>query len=160
MLRPYFSNHTIKVAAALVIAIFTAFPCAARLGCASKGAVRAQDSLRIEYSWPVIYRVYRTYERCDENLYFSEAYSTGIIKTLARKWETLPELQKIAASDSSFLDFVVLHIDATADYEAVKQILANLSKNCPAGCARVWEKLRARTERAAVQIERQRQEEK
>jgi hypothetical protein len=133
---------------------------AGQLSCASKGSVRAQDSLRIEYSWPVIYRVYRAYERCDENVYFSEAFSTGILKSLVKKWETLPELQKFAASDSTFLDFVLIHIDATADYDAVKQILLNISKNCPAKCGKLCERLRARTQRAASQIEQQRQEEK
>ena len=144
----------------LITTIASASIYAGQLSCASKGSVRAQDSLRIEYSWPVIYRVYKAYERCDENVYFSEAFSTGIIKTLVKKWETLPDLQKFAASDSTFFNFVLIHIDATADYEAVKQILLNISKNCPARCGKLCERLHARTQRAALQIEQQRQEEK
>ncbi len=150
----------ILLSAALITTLASIPINAGQLSCASKGSVRAQDSLRIEYSWPVIYRVYRAYERCDENIYFSEAFSTGIIKTLVKKWETLPELQALAASDSTFLDFVLIHIDATADYEAVRQILLNISKKCPAKCGKLCARLRARTQRAASQIEQQRQEEK
>jgi hypothetical protein len=133
---------------------------AARLSCASQGSVRAQDSLMAYYSWPVIYRVYRTYERCDENAFFSQAFSTAVIKTLVRKWDSIAELQKFAGSDSTFLDFVLMHIDATAEYENLKQILANTSRNCPKKYERLCARLHARTARATAQIEEMLEEQK
>jgi|GEM_PF-5867640 len=154
------SLRLIAAIATLAVMAFAPQSCFARLSCAGRGSVRAQDSLGTDYSWQVIYRVYRAYERCDENLYFSQSYSIAILKTLARKWGTLPELGKIVASDSAFLNFVLLHIDATAEDGVVKQILANTSKNCPAGCDDLCERFRARAARAAAQMERLRQEEK
>ncbi len=151
-------NFLIPVA---VCAVALAVPLhAARPSCASQGAVHAQDSVRLDYSWPVIYRVYRTYGRCDNNAYFSEAFSTGIIKALAKKWDSLPELRDIAAADPAFLDFVLLHIDATADYAAIKTILDNTGKRCPKKCESLCDRVRRRTARAASMLERMMEEQK
>ena len=131
-----------------------------RLSCASQGAVKAQDSLQTSYSWPLIFRIYRTYERCDENVYFSEAFSTAIVKTLVKKWNTLADLQKCVNSDSTFLDFVLLHVDATADAGDIKQILANCTKNCPSRCSSICARLRARATRAAANLQELMEEQK
>jgi hypothetical protein len=122
--------------------------------------VHAQDSVRLEYSWPLIYRVYRTYGRCDENPYFSQAFSTGIVKTLAKKWDSLPQLATIATRDSAFLDFVLLHIDATADYDAIKTILESTDKRCPKKCESLCARLRRRAARAAATLEKVMEEQK
>jgi hypothetical protein len=104
--------------------------------------------------------VYRTYERCDENAFFSQAFSTAVIKTLIKKWDSISELQKFAGADSTFLDFVLMHIDATAEYEDIKQILASTSKNSPKKCEKLCARLHARTARAAAQIEQMLEEQR
>ena len=149
------------IISAALCAVALAVPLhAARPSCASQGAVHAQDSVRLEYSWPVIYRVYRTYGRCDNNAYFSEAFSTGIIKTLSKKWDSLPELATIATRDSAFLAFVLLHIDATADYDAIKLILDNTDKRCQKKCEALCDRLRRRAARAAATLQRMLEEQK
>jgi hypothetical protein len=100
---------------------------AQRPNCAGQGVFRAQDSLRRYCSWPVIYKFYRLYNACD-NAYVTDAFSTAIVKALAEKWDSLPELRKLAATDSAFIDFILRHIDSTADADYLKTILANTDR--------------------------------
>jgi hypothetical protein len=73
-------------------------------------------------------------------VYVTEAFSSAIVKSLSDHWDSLPELQRMVSADSTFLDFVLRHIDATADAGYLKKILAN-SKKCPQGyenmCGRI-----------------------
>jgi hypothetical protein len=123
---------------------------AQRPNCAGQGVFRAQDSLRRYCSWPVIYKFYRLYNACD-NAYVTDAFSTAIVKALAEKWDSLPELRKISDADPAFLDFVLRHIDATADFGSLKRILENIN-NCRKGfeslCARIRKKTSAALEAA------------
>ena len=111
--------------------------------CAGKGVFRAQDSLRRYCDWPVINKFYRLYNTCD-NVYVTEAFSLAIVKALAEHWDSLPELQRMVSADSTFLDFVLRHIDATADAGYLKKILAN-SKKCPKGYESMCGRIRKKT---------------
>jgi hypothetical protein len=126
------------------------FCLAQRPNCAGQGVFRAQDSLRLYCGWQVIYKFYRLYNACD-NAYVTDAFSSAIVKALAEKWDSLPELQKISDTDSAFLDFVLRHIDATADFGSLKKILANMNncrKEFESLCARIRKKTSAALEAA------------
>lgn len=114
--------------------------------CAGKGVFRAQDSLRQYCSWQVINKFYRLYKSCD-NVYVADAFSSAIVKALAEHWDSLAELGRIAGADSAFFDFVLRHIDATADAEYLNKINAN-SERCPKGCESMCGRLRKKTSAA------------
>ena len=114
--------------------------------CAGKGVFRAQDSLRQYCSWQVINKFYRLYKSCD-NVYIADAFSSAIVKALAEHWDSLPELQKVVSADSAFLDFVLRHIDATADAGYLKNILAN-SEHSPKGSESMCGRIRKKTSAA------------
>lgn len=123
---------------------------AQRPNCAGQGVFRAQDSLRQYCSWTVIYKFYRLYSTCD-NAFVTDAFSSAIVKALAEKWDSLPELRKAAGTDSAFIDFLLRHIDSTAETVFLKKILAN-TNNCRKGfehlCARIRKKTSAALEAA------------
>jgi hypothetical protein len=123
----------------LLVLLVSGVPLAQKPNCAGQGVFRAQDSLRRNCDWPVINKFYRLYNIC-ENVYITEAFSSAIIKALADHWDSLLELKKITSADSTFLDFVLQHIDATAGEGYLRKILANSDK-CPRGCESICERI-------------------
>jgi len=137
-------NSIIKCVLLILLAV--GISCGQKANCAGKGVFRAQDSLRQYGGWRVINKFYRLYKNC-ENVYTTEAFSAAIVKALAERWDSLPEMQRFTAADSAFLDFVLRRIDATARAEHLKKILANTEK-CPKGCENLCGRIRKRTSAA------------
>jgi len=74
---------------------------------------------------------------------YAEGYSDFVARSLAEHWDRLEELVKLTASDKAFGDFVLRHIDATADENDIHLLLSNAHHKCPASagslCSRIIE---------------------
>src|SRR5882672_6599027 len=94
-------------------------------------AFRAVLKLR---NWRDLNSTRQRYPDCDDGG-VGEGYADFVVHTLATRWSTLNQLTNIVGKDPSFLEFVVRHIDATADTDDLKKIRQNAQHLCPRGAA-------------------------
>lgn len=95
-------------------------------------AVR-EDHLK---NWGDLYQLFKQYRGCDDGA-LAEGYSDFVVRTLAHQWDTLEELKKLIADDKTFEDFVLKHIDASADPDHIVMVLTNVKERCSAGSQRI-----------------------
>src|SRR6185437_12853213 len=89
-------------------------------------AEAATDTLT---SWQTIYSVYERYHSCDDGG-VAEGYSNGVVHLLATHWNKLPTLDALAKKHPPFREFVLSHIDATADTDELQEIVAFSKSQC------------------------------
>lgn len=75
-------------------------------------------------NWRGIHDAYVKYTGYDDGG-IAEAYSEVITTLLAQKWNSIKELENISKKDKSFFEFVLHHIDATADTDKLRIIISN-----------------------------------
>ena len=75
-------------------------------------------------TWKDLYRLFKTYQECDDGVY-SEGYSDFVAQSLARHWDHFHELVSLVGNDSTFHDFILRHINATASQGDVAALLNN-----------------------------------
>ena len=103
----------------------------------AKAAETISSSLK---TWPAIYRAYRQYGHCDDGA-ISEGFSESVVHLLASRWHALDKAQHIIAKDPSFQEFIVRHVDSTADGAEVNLVGSNASRHCPKSAARLCQQL-------------------
>ena len=99
----------------------------------SVAAAVSQDHLK---NWNDLSQLFKKYRGCDDGA-LAEGYSDFVVRTLARRWDTLQELKKLVAEDKTFEDFVLKHIDASADPADTVTALRNAKERCPAASAQL-----------------------
>ncbi len=82
-------------------------------------------------TWERLHRLFLTFPGCDDGVY-AEGYSDFVARSLARHWDRLDELKALTSSDKGFSDFVLRHIDASADLDDIALLLSNAQDRCPA----------------------------
>jgi hypothetical protein len=87
-------------------------------------------------SWKELYNLFIKYKGCDDGIY-AEGYSDFVTRSLAKHWDRFDELAKLSATDKAFEDFVLRHIDATADWDDISLLLSNAQEKCPASSSRL-----------------------
>jgi hypothetical protein len=87
-------------------------------------------------SWSDLYQLFKRYHGCDTGA-LAEGYSDFVVRTLAHQWDGLEELKKLIAADKTFEEFVLKHIDASADPDHIVTVLANVKERCPANSAQL-----------------------
>ncbi len=87
-------------------------------------------------NWNDLKQLFKRYRGCDNGA-LAEGYSDFVVRTLADRWDTLEELKKLAAEDKTFEDFVLKHIDASADPAHIVVVLTNVKERCPADSAQI-----------------------
>ncbi len=80
-------------------------------------------------TWKDLYRFFKTYPGCDDGVY-GEGYSDFVSQSLSKYWNRLNELSSLIKKDPSFEDFVLNHINATADPQDIKAMLNNARTKC------------------------------
>jgi hypothetical protein len=112
------------------------------LGCANSGAAQEKtctqteamaaedDSVRIR-TWTDLHNSFKRFGHCDDGA-IAEGYSDSVVRMLASRWNQLGRLRQLASSDNPFHEFVLRHIDATADEHDIKRVIGNATKRCPA----------------------------
>jgi hypothetical protein len=93
---------------------------------------QATDPVR--NTWEDLYRLFKTYPACDDGV-FAEGYSDFVAQSLAKHWDRFHELVSLIADDSTFRDFILRHVDATADQDDITGLLNNVQTQCPSGSA-------------------------
>ena len=96
--------------------------------------------------WEGMYEAFQTYRTCDDGS-IGAGFSDGVVRILANRWESLPQLQDLVEKDDAFRTFVFRHINATTDPRDLKRILLNLT-DCPDGYQPLCERIRRETELA------------
>jgi len=95
------------------------------------------DTLR---SWDALYRSYRQFKNCRDDVDAQEGYSESEARILADHWETLPRLAYLIKQDRAFGGFVGL--DATMSMDDVRKIKENAINHCPRGLSALCTKLK------------------
>src|SRR5208283_720709 len=87
-------------------------------------------------SWNEFHDLFMKYKGCDDGVY-AEGYSDFVTRSLAKHWDRFDELAKLSAADKAFEDFVLRHIDATANWDDISLLLSNAEEKCPASSSRL-----------------------
>jgi hypothetical protein len=90
----------------------------------------AEDSVSVLRKWADVYKSFKRFGHCDDGG-IAEGYSDAIVRLLARRWPTLSELQPLVSAHRNFHDFVLRHIDATADPRDLDKIISKAATSCP-----------------------------
>lgn len=83
-------------------------------------------------SWDALYKSHKLYRQCDDGA-VGEGYSESVARILSDRWNTLPELGRLAGQDSQFRAFVIGHVDATLAMDDVRKIRKNAKTQCLMG---------------------------
>jgi hypothetical protein len=83
-------------------------------------------------SWDALYKSHKLYRQCDDGA-VGEGYSESVARILSDRWNTLPELGRLAGKDSQFRAFVIGHVDATLTMDDVRKIRKNAKTQCLMG---------------------------
>ncbi len=91
-------------------------------------------------TWQDLYRLFKKYAGCDDGVY-GEGYSEYVALSLGKYWPRLEELTQLIKKDPLFEDFVLNHIDITADPQYLKLIVNNARTHCPPNYANLCKKI-------------------
>ena len=80
--------------------------------------------------WAALHDAYRRYRHCDDGG-IGESFSDRVTELLATKWDTLPQFGQLASKDPQFAQFVIRHIDETADDDKLRSISTKARAGCP-----------------------------
>lgn len=81
--------------------------------------------------WEAIHESFRKYApQCDDG-FIAEGYTDAVVVLLTHHWSSLSELAAIVKRDPKFLEFIVRHINASADPDDLKQLLSHATNQCP-----------------------------
>ena len=93
-----------------------------------------EEELSAVKDWTTLYAVYkRNLSKCPDDGFYAEGYSQSVTDLLAKNWTDLPMLRSLSSQDPLFRNFVLKHIDATADPKELGQIVTNMRSSCPTG---------------------------
>ncbi|HTF36039.1 MAG TPA: hypothetical protein VK714_20325 [Myxococcota bacterium] len=70
------------------------------------------------------------FRACDDGA-VSERFTDAVTHLLALQWDSIAQVQSLAATDSPFKEFILRHIDATAPAETLRRISFNAQRLCP-----------------------------
>lgn len=91
-------------------------------------AMAAANRLR---DWPGVYSFFKDYRDCDDGG-IADATSDAVTRLLARRWDELATLARLAREHADFRSFVLGHVDSTADTDDLERALDQSVKRCPA----------------------------
>jgi hypothetical protein len=98
--------------------------------CSPEDASRALDTAGTSRSWEELHNAFLRFAACDDGA-IGEGFSESVTRLLADHWEDLGTLEMFTRQDSRFRDFVIRHIDGTADPTMLKQIAVLADTKCP-----------------------------
>ena len=119
----------------------------ARSGCGLNRRRAVQAALAGADSWGKLHRFYIGSRGCDDGG-LSEDVTESAMRLLADKWTTLSALATEAAADRKFADFVVIHIDSTANTDDLQAVRRHATRQCLPGDKALCGRLSAAAVRA------------
>jgi hypothetical protein len=110
-------------------------------------------ALRTLKSWTAIDQFHsKHFPPCPDDGMYAEGYSDLIVRTLALRWNRVPELSARAKARPEFLAFVLKHIDASADPAQLRQVHRSAKQQCPAGHIELCAALRKSAQEALAEL--------
>ena len=107
-------------------------------------------ALRTLKHWQAINQFHKKhFPPCPDDGMYAEGYSELIVRTLALRWSSIPELHALVEARPEFREFVLKHVDASADPAQLKQVLKRATNQCPPATTELCNALR-KTARAAL----------
>lgn len=107
-------------------------------------------------SWADLHAQFVKYSQqaaCDDGA-IAEGWSDAVAHLLAKRWEELPHLARLASAEPAFLSFVRRHIDLSAGANERSRIRGNAGKRCPTGhgglCAAILDAIASGDAEASV----------
>ena len=82
-----------------------------------------------DQNWGDLYSSFK-HAPCDDGA-VAQAFSQNVVHSLTTHWAELPALQQLASADSTFMVFVLKHVDSTAEKKALEAVAHNASDRCP-----------------------------
>ncbi len=120
--------------------------------CPKSDAEIAETDIDHLKTWTDLYASFKRYSACDDGA-IAEGYSDFTVQTLAHHWDQLKDLIHLTSSDRQFKNFILTHIDATADAGDIMQVLLNARNHCPTGASGMCSEIEHATVRAAQDLE-------
>jgi hypothetical protein len=109
---------------------------AEKRACTRQEAIRAEVSASAVKSWSGVRSSFSQYGHCDDGA-IAEGYSAAVVALLADRWGDITVLQEMVSRDSAFGQFVIRHIDDTAEAAAFQRLKINAAKRWPTKAAGV-----------------------
>lgn len=100
--------------------------------CTREEAMAAEDIAARLPDWKQIYGAFERFAHCDDGA-IAEGFTESIVHLLATHWETLPQVASFESKNAAFRNFVLRHIDDTADTEELKRVAYLARTQCPKG---------------------------
>lgn len=98
--------------------------------CSREEERQALDEYEELKIWEDIYQSFNRYGHCDDGA-IAEGYSDKVVHLLATNWKSFPELNRLAKKDPAFRNFVIRHINGTADTQELRSAQQNARRRCP-----------------------------
>lgn len=100
--------------------------------CAREEAIAAEDIAARLPDWKQIYGAFERFAHCDDGA-IAEGFTESVVHLLATRWETLPQVSSLESRNAAFRNFVLRHINDTADTSELKHIGRLARTQCPKG---------------------------
>ncbi len=117
--------------AILLVFLFSMY-ISAQADCSAVQAKNAEYSVDYLKTWQAVYDSFKKYPGCDDGA-IAEGYSDAVVKLLANHWNKFANMQKLISKDPQFNAFILMHIDATTDWDDLKAVILHASHECPKG---------------------------
>jgi len=100
--------------------------------CTREEAMAAENIAARLPDWKQIYGAFERFAHCDDGA-IAEGFTESVVHLLATHWETLPQVASYERKNAAFRNFVLRHINDTADTSELKRIARLASTQCPRG---------------------------
>lgn len=120
---------------------------AAQNPCSSLQAEAAQAAVEAAKTWPQLALAQQRFPHCDAG-YVAEANSEAVARLLVDHWDTVSQLDSLAAAQPWFLQFVLLHLDTTLDAADLEHVLQLANTQCRRTSRRLCARLASAARRA------------
>jgi hypothetical protein len=136
---------------ALTVTLFAAvsgLAAGSHFGCNETAVAAVEHRLVGAQTWKSIYRSIKTHPECDDGV-IAEEYSDRVVHLLATRWKDLTTLNRLVQSDVKFREFVIGHIDATADVRELRTVMRHATHDCPRSLVKLCREIEAAANTAA-----------
>ena len=100
--------------------------------CTREEAMAAEDIAARLPDWKQIYGAFERFAHCDDGA-IAEGFTESVVHLLATHWETLPQVASFENKNAAFRNFVLRHINDTADTSELKRVARLARTQCPRG---------------------------